>query len=284
METSVINRAKYAIVQRLLYLKGKSIFRSERPAYTILPEDNLVSGVTNEDFWDDLMKGDGNELLDSSKSPAKFCAAYSSSALVVNTFGPFRHSPSDLALADYSDFSEAQFERKCPTGSRGRKPNLDFLVSGPKITMALESKLLEIIRTKKPAEFKESYNSVIRTNADSAWQGMYKALLDNPTKFIHLDAAQLVKHYLGIRNTFRDSEIPKVFVYLFWEPTNSAEIPEYQEHRKEVTLFSRAVQESGIRFMALSYEELWQYWYKRSRWGGMSAHIEALRQRYELSI
>ena len=101
METSVRERAEEAVAKRLLSLTGKRIFRSEYPSYTSLPEDNLVTGVTREDFWDDLMEGDGNELLDSSKSPAKFCAACSSSALVVNTFGPFRNSAGNLVLADY---------------------------------------------------------------------------------------------------------------------------------------------------------------------------------------
>ena len=105
-----------------------------------------------------------------------------------------------------------------------------------------------------------------------------------PRFFSHLDAAQLVKHYLGIRHTFRDSPVAKVLVYLFWEPTNAEDIPESVKHRQEVELFSREVEESEIRFVDLSYRELWQYWSETSDWEGMSAHIEALRQRYELDI
>ena len=273
-----------AVAQRLLSIKGKAIFRSKPPGYTRLPEDNLVPGVTRGDFWDDLMEGDGKELLDSIRAPAKFCAAYSSSALVVNTFGPFRRSPSHLALADYSDFRESQFERKCPTGLRGRKPNLDFLAAGPKTIVAVESKFLETLRPAKAAEFKKSYKPLIETQAELAWQDIYKALLDHPTKFIHLDAAQLVKHYLGIRNTFRDRRVGKVLVYLFWEPTNAGDLPEFLEHRKEVALFSRAVEESEMRFVALSYSQLWQNWATGLGWGGMLAHIEELRLRYELNI
>ena len=283
MATSVRERAEAAVAQRLFSLKGKKIFRSKWPFHTKLPEDNLVTGVTRKDFWDDLKKGNGKELLDSPQAPAKFCAAYSSSALAVNTFGPFRHSPGNLVLAGHGDFSKSQFEQKCPTPLGWPPPNLDFLVDGPKIIVAVESKFLEPLVRPKP-KFAERYNSVIRNLAEPAWQGMYQSLLDKPTQFSHLDAAQLVKHYLGIRHTFRDSPVAKVLVYLFWEPTNAEDIPESVKHRQEVELFLREVEESEIRFVDLSYRELWQYWSEASGWEGMSAHIEALRQRYELDI
>ena len=150
--------------------------------------------------------------------------------------------------------------------------------------MAVESKFLETLRPTKEAEFKESYNQVIQTKAEPVWQDTYKALLVDPKKFIHLDAAQLVKHYLGIRNTFQDRRVTKVLVYLFWEPTNADDLPEFREHRREVELFSRAVEGSEIRFVALSYSQLWQNWSTESGWDDMLAHIEALTLRYELSI
>ena len=284
METSLRKRAEAAVAKRLRSIKGEAIFRGNPPGYTRSPEDNLVPGVTREDFWDDLTDGDGNELTDSPRAPAKFCAAYSSSALVVNTFGPFRRSPDHLSLDGYTDFRKSQFEQKCPTGLRGRKPNLDFLAAGPKNLVAVESKFLETLQPPKVAEFKESYNHVIQTKAEPVWQDTYKALLVDPKKYIYLDAAQLVKHYLGIRNTFQDRRVTKVLVYLFWEPTNADDLPEFLEHRREVELFSRAVEGSEIRFVALSYSQLWRNWSTESGWDGMLAHIEALRQRYELSI
>lgn len=76
----------------------------------------------------------------------------------------------------------------------------------------------------------------------------------------------------------------KVLVYLFWEPTNAEDIPEYRKHRQEVELFSREVEDSEILFLGISNSGLWRYWSKESRWRGMLAHIDSLRQRYELSI
>lgn len=281
-ETPIRKRAESAVAQRLVALKSEKIFRSKWPSHTKLPEDNLVTGVTRRDFWDDLEKADGNELSDS-PPPAKFCAAHSSSALAVNNFGPFRHSSGNLVLAGHGDFSNAKFERKCPTPLRGTPPNLDFLVDGPEFIVAVESKFLEPLLPTK-AKFANSYGTVIGSLDDPVWQTMYKSLIDEPTKFVHLDAAQLVKHYLGIRHTFRNYPQAKVLMYLFWEPTNVVDIPEFVNHRHEVDLFSKEVEESKIRFVAISYQGLWQYWSKESAWGGMAAHIQALRQRYELVI
>ena len=281
--TTLQERVEYAVAQRLRSLKGNEIFRSERPGYTMSPEENLVPGVTKIDFWKDLEEGDGSELSDSPRAPAKFCAAYSSSALVVNTFGPFRNSPEHLVLAGYSNFTQSQFERKCPTGLRGIPPNLDFFAAGSESLVAVESKFLETLRPRK-ASFKESYKTIMQTQAEPAWQSMYQSLLDDPKKYVHLDAAQLVKHYLGMRNTFRDCRIAKVLFYLFWEPNNAEDIPEFNKHRDEVALFSREVAESEIRFVDLSYPQLWQDWSKIAAWGSMAAHIDALKQRYELSV
>ena len=284
METSLRKRAQAAVAQRLNSIKGGTVFRSEPYTwYTREPVENLVPGVTREDFWDDLKDGNGNELLDSRQAPAKFCAAYSSAALAVNTFGPFRHSPGNLMLAGHVDFSESRFERKCPTPLNGPPPNLDFFAAGPKTLVAVESKFLETIDRPK-VSFSPRYETVIQTLAEPGWQDTYRALLDDPSKFTHLDAAQLVKHYLGIRNTFQDCRVTKVLVYLFWEPTNADDFPEFRQHRREVELFSRAVEGSEIRFVALSYSQLWQNWSTESGWDDMLAHIEALRQRYELSI
>ena len=282
--TTLQERVKNAVVQRLRSLKSEEIFRSERPGYTRSPEGNLIPGVTKADFWKDLEEGDGKELSDSPKTPAKFCAAYSSSALVVNSFGPFRNSPEHLVLAGYSNFNQSQFERKCPMGFGGRfQPNLDFFAAGPENLVVVESKFLETLRPRE-ASFKESYKTRMQTQAEPAWQNMYKSLLADSQRFVHLNAAQLVKHYLGIRNTFRDWQVAKVLLYLFWEPENAEDIAEFERHRNEVALFSREVEKSEIQFVALSYSQLWQDWLKGPGWAGLSAHTDALRQRYGFSI
>ena len=60
---------------------------------------NLIEGVKAEDFAEDLACAAGNELVSQDGKPEKFCAAHSSSALVVNSFGPFRNHPERLSWA-----------------------------------------------------------------------------------------------------------------------------------------------------------------------------------------
>jgi hypothetical protein len=276
-------RARSAITQRLRSLRGDEIFRKDRSGYTKLPGDNLIPGVTVSDFWEDLSLGKGGELCDSPTSPAKLCAAYSSSALAVNTFGPFRHFPERLVLAGYENFRESQFERKCPTGLRGTPPHLDFFVSGPEALVAIESKFLETLQPKK-ASFKASYDCVMQANSEPLWQRLYLNLVNDPAKFAYLDAAQLIKHYLGMRNTFRRCTTTQILLYLFWEPLNAADIPEVSEHRRELELFAGEVQQSTVRFVAFSYSQLLQAWSIASAWAGMSTHIKELERRYKISI
>ena len=104
-------RVEQEAARRLAGLKGDDIFRAAPAGYTKQPESNLIAGVTRDNFWADLSSGDGGELMDSPKGPAKFCAAHSSSALAVNSFGPFRRHPNRITLQGHSSFTEAQFER-----------------------------------------------------------------------------------------------------------------------------------------------------------------------------
>lgn len=275
--------AERVITERFRKLRGSEVLREKGSSHTKFSEDNLISGVEENDFWTDLSDGSGNELVDSGKTPAKFCAIYSSSALAVNNFGPFRNSPNNLVLANKGGFHCAKFERKCPTPLRGTPPHLDFLVYGSESIVAVESKFLELLAPKQ-VKFAESYRTIVWQPSESAWQTMYDSLVVEPTKFTHLDAGQLVKHYLGIRHTFRDWPQEKVLMYVFWEPKNAGEIPEYITHRKEVDLFSEAVSGSEINFVSISYPELWNYWSRESNWTGMAKHIEALKERYSHGI
>jgi len=87
--------------------------------YVSAPEENTLPGVELRQFAADLEQGDGNELQ------SKFLAAHSSSALAVNCFAPFRDAIVDLSLQGAIGFVSLQFERKCPTGLKGRRaPNL----------------------------------------------------------------------------------------------------------------------------------------------------------------
>ncbi len=283
--TNTRMRAEEGAVQHLLDSspKAPSYLRDPSSSYTRFCEQNLVLGVQSGDFWEDMSQGDGNELFDSERGPAKFCAAFSSSALAVNTFAPFRQNPERLSLLGLDGFNAAQFEYKLPTGLKGNSPNLDFVVIGDSSTICIESKFLEPLSPKE-AKFAESYSAAIDSTAESSWGEVYEYLKMKPNYYRHLDAAQLVKHYLGMRNTLGSTSENLVLLYLYWEPVNASDMEEFTRHREEVIDFTGRVESSDIEFRSLSYPQLWGDWEKAVGWKGMTAHLEHLRQRYFYAI
>ena len=274
--------AGQAAARRLRELKGSGIFRSSPSGYTTDPQLNLIPGVMPEDFEVDLQHGDGSELTDRGGEAAKFCAAYSSSALGVNSFGPFRRFPDRLLLSGLSSFEEAQFECKCPTGLKGNAPNLDFLARGSHAVIGVESKFLEPLGSKTTG-FADSYKALVDSEADDRWRHAYETLAAVPKTFRYLDAVQLVKHSLGLRHTF--SDVPELaLLYVFWEPTNSDQHREFAAHRDEVSQFTEWREGADVRFEALAYSALWQQWEENATWDGIGAHVSALRGRYAFDV
>lgn len=238
--------------------------------------DNLLPLVETADFESDLSAGDGNEL------ETKFRAAHSSSALAVNCFAPFRRRISELTLPIGGAFHDLQFERKCPTGLRGRRaPNLDVLLSGLTGIVGVESKLTEFLGRHR-AEFSPAYADQIRDERRE--QGYFREMLRlmaAPDGYVWLDAAQLIKHAFGLARTFKDH--PVTLLYLFWEPENPECSPEFAAHRQEIAAFAEQVAGSKPEFTAMSYPELWAAWRKETpEW--LSGHLDQLGDRYLIRI
>lgn len=269
--------------ERLEAVAVDSIFRSSHKNYTKYPPQNLIPGVEMTDFEEDLRSGAGNELKDRGNEPAKFCAAFSSSALAVNVFGPFRRGPQQLDLAGYTGFTKAQFEKRLPTGLSGTDPHVDFYAAGSSAVVCVESKFLEILWPKE-AKFADSYSEAIERLAEPAWSAVYLTLKANPQKYRFLDAAQLVKHYLGMRYSLGHLDTAQVLMYLYWEPENAEEFDLYLEHRTEVADFNRAIDGGEIAFVSQSYARLWADWRKGSEWDGMIEHLDHLEQRYSFAL
>lgn len=238
--------------------------------------ETLLSRVITQDFEADLSAGDGNELQ------TKFRAIHSSSGLAVNCFAPFRRQIADLLLQARDAFDGLQFERKCPTGLKGRRsPNLDVVLTGLNGIVGIESKLTEYLG-KHSADFSPAYAEQIR---DARREGGYFSemlrLMDAPNSYRLLDAAQLIKHAFGLAHTFRDR--PVTLLYLFWEPANPEASPIFAAHRAEIAEFAERVAGTTPRFLAMSYPELWSK-LEASGPDWVKAHIEELKARYLVSL
>lgn len=266
---STADLAKLAIRQRYNEISADKL---DARGYAASAERNLVPGVRLEDIQADFAQGSGNEL------EGKFRAAHSSSALAANTFGPWRKNPQLLSLLGETGFTLLQFEKQCPTGLGGIPPNLDFLVAGDDVVIGAESKFLEILTPKQP-KFAASYKPENLPQLEPCWARLIDDLKAGPEQY--LDAAQLVRHYLGLRNQpeFKGKKI--VLFYVFWEPENWSDFPEYRQHRAELAAFQAKIQDSEVSFAWMSYPQLWSQWESQ----GLSPnHIREIRMRYLLAI
>tara|TARA_B100000315_G_C14560669_1_gene580405 strand:+ start:1302 stop:2117 length:816 start_codon:yes stop_codon:yes gene_type:complete len=257
------------------YYEANSENSLDTNGYVSKPEYNLISGIEMDDFRGDFEEGSGNELY------KKFCAAHSSSALVVNTFARWRKEPSSLNIFGNTNFNTMKFEGKCSTGLKGTPPNLDILLSSDDSILGVESKFIEYLQPKKPLFSKSYQHKNLPQVEDEWWRLLEKVRNGNPQ---YLDIAQLIKHYLGLRylNTNEGFEnYETTLLYLFWEPENWEKYEIFINHRKEIEDFNNHVKSTAVRFVAKSYPELWKEWESQKN---TPSHIDNLRSRYSLLI
>ena len=294
MTTNLLDRAKYAAARQLRQVSDDASWRDPNyPDHLVDWWDNLLEGVMRADCEDDLGKSAGAETRDRRHKsgvimPAKFCAPHSSSALAVNTFGPFRRQPTHLRLNGHTGFTAMQFEYPCNNGlGTGHFPHFDFFAESPDGVIAVESKFLEPL-SDKVADFKPQYDGPFRGTdgraivAEEPWRAIFEELKCGTLHYDYIDAAQLVKHYLGLRVKFGQQN--RTLLYLFWEPKNVQDVAEFQAHRKEVIDFAERVKNCETRFAFVSYAELWREWETTSTWPNMPEHLARLRAHYRFAI
>ena len=221
----------------------------------------------------------GSELAQRRGHLPKFHAVHSSAALAANSFGAFLRDRADLPIAGAHFPGKTQLEVPCPTGLRGTPPTLDCLVDGPKV-LAVESKFLEPFSS-HTARFSDAYRGAT-ASMHPTWRSEFVRLVEDPTRYRHLDAAQIVKHYLGLKTNYANR--PVTLLYLYWAPSNADEVPACAIHRAELDEFSRSVRDATVRFAAMTYSELWEDWSSADQARWLREHANALRARYQMAI
>ena len=98
----------------------------------------------------------------------------------------------------------------------------------------------------------------------------------------HVGLEQLLKHALAL-NSHGDVR-PRHLLYCFWEPVNGAEINEVLEHRAEVGELQARVGDAAPSLHVMTYSGLFDEWSCLARPDWVGAHVDALRERYLLSI
>ena len=252
-------------------------------------EANLIQGVPFAQCREDYELGKGSELTGRNGQPPKMAAMFSSSALVVNTFGPWRSNPLTLALKRRPTFQSLKFEAACPNGLQqfsplATNPHLDVLLQSHDKVLGIESKCLEYLSPKE-ASFSSTYDKISDERNRSRWFQYIAVLQENSRLYRHLDVAQLIKHALGLSYTYAGKQQgPPEILYMFWEPINWKNFDEFKRHRDEIEQFATAIHGDSLRFEALSYSELWDDWQTRPSPDWLSQHVKNLRGRYDVDI
>lgn len=280
MSERLRKRIESVLSERLSGLHANWRHSEKYPFYCASPELNLLEGIELQNFEQDFRKGAGGELEPDGATPPKFSALISSSALVANCFGPFRHNPSSLPIGGLSGFDELRFEAQCPTGLGGTPPTLDVLFAAKDRVLAIESKFSEYFTT-KPAKFSKAYDQLLKTSFEPSWASIFSELKRDSLSYTPLDAAQLVKHYLGLRNTFPGQELS--LLYLYWESSNAEEHEISIRHREAANRFANRTKESTVRFEHMSYADLWREWAASSD-KFLVSHTAALLARYSIRL
>ena len=266
------------VVGRPLNSKNQVARRRDAVVPTV-SEAELSQSIT------DVQSGSGGELrIPKSGGHPPFHSIRSSCALAVSVFGPWRLNPSRLELAALTGFTRLQFEVKFPIldPSYGRKtpPNLDVVAWKGDHIVAVESKFVEQVDPKHPARIDALYDGAIKS-AHPSWRARAQQLRRNPDRYRFFNAAQILKHYLGLKAD-RLKLIggrPTTLMYLYWEPENPEAHPFFAKHRAEVGDFAEGVSDDRISFASLSYRELWDRW-KAQAPEYLRQHVTALEARY----
>ena len=262
---NTVDRAKRALWK-------KSGLRYNSKGYVEDAQLNLVPGVMPEMIKADYCHGRGQEWS------GKIRAIHSSAALAANTFGRWKTDPGKLELRGFSGFEVPKLEAQCRTGLKGTPPHLDVLLQSPGVVIGIESKLLEPLTPTKP-HFPASYSRNKLPLCEEPWWNLLEQVRHWPSS--HLDAAQLVKHYLGLRKQF-PADRKVILLYLYWKPLNAANVAEYSRHAEDLERFQNAISDKGaVEFISMDYLQLWESWAENDN---LAEHADLLQQRYCVEV
>ena len=229
----------------------------DKDGYTLACDANLFEPLSAF-ARRDLARGDGSEL-GKNGGRGKIQALHSSAALACNFFDYWRGRDLGIlerALGIPSRLCGLAFEGKFPTRLGGIAPNLDVVLyrcDGG--IVAIESKFTEpFVKSKAKSFLKPKYfpkgRGLWKDAGLLGCQSLAEDLRDGRARFEALDAAQLLKHMLGLALSGHDWSL----VCLRYSPGGMAE----EQHSKELKMFSQRIGPDSSRFLQLTYQSLFE--------------------------
>ena len=262
--------------------------------------DNLFLPLNDEEEKQ-FKESSGHELEDSKKSKAKMRAVDSSSALCVNFFLYLKRNNkldlicNALELDEGAAVSCSRFEKPYDTGTGKYKASIDFGMDlNNERSIDIESKYTEHHNIKHDSIIKQSYLDkknewLVRESLFSRlpfikdfvnkWElskyvNHKKTYIGRKSPYKYLDAAQLVRHLLGLCNQSK----PFTLVYLYYENLNNKEACD--THKNEIEKFSDILKKDGIDFKYCSYQSLYNEIKKELISDSDLEYLNYLKERY----
>jgi len=273
-----------------LELFGGTIPNKGEKNYLNSLSENIFNQKLSEETDKNFKEGDGSETKDSKTRLAKMKALHSSSALPVNVFqywqekdvspilyacGLINRRPFNSDTLPNAIKFEQKFEICDNKKDFPKKPNLDVVIEYDDNVYAIESKFTEPYNS-KPKGLREVYTSA---QLDDLWkdithlQDLAKEISPDNNEFKYLDAAQLIKHILGLKKQLGESSF--CLLYIWYDVIGNDGI----EHRKEIEKFAKIAKEDNIKFRHITYQEVMINLSKEFYFGN-EVYINYLTDRY----
>jgi len=243
-------------------LKGSEGKRG-RPTYTFDLNQNLYEPLL-EINRDQFLQGNGQEILGSQEKPAKMQALHSSSALGVNIFQYWQKRGLISEISSACGFcnrgnhvsKHIVFEEKYTIDSKFViPPNIDVVLhnntSSKYKLFAVECKFSEAYGGRGHGGLKSVYLADQNLWADlSNLEKLAREISPEDERYSYLHAAQLIKHILGLKTKLGNKDFR--LLYLWYDVLGK----EGADHRAEVEDFTEIAKSDGIKFHAMTYQEL----------------------------
>ena len=259
--------------QQVAWAKKNGVWFNSK-GYTETLDANLKFQISAE-AYSAFSVGLGKEIDPKQKYP-KMQALHSSSALVVNVFDYWLRANNVSDIAKACGFSGSatsmRYEAKHPTPI-GSVPHLDieFRSKGSNI-LAIESKFNESYEYHDWREIKEKYvNPVVWAGLPNCYRLVEEIYHDDHTFWTYLDAPQLLKHILGLTNTYGKRKF--TLLYLWYEIPSK----ESDDHKVEIKTFAEYVADDA-RFKSMTYQALFKRIEKIE--GVSQVYLDYIRSRY----
>lgn len=258
---SILQKQIIWAVRHGIHLAGSQGERG-RKAYTETLNDNLFRPLSPESE-ENFLRGDGGELKG---IPCRMQAVHSSSALAVNMFQywtgkdvPCIAHACGLCGKGNRSSERIRFEARYPVLKSAHKhPNVDVVIENGKgsefAAYAIESKFSEAYRATRKAHGMNPH--YLKRENSEMWsdipglRDLAHAVSPVDTTFGRLDAAQLIKHILGLKQEYGKKRFK--LLYLWYDAFGS----EGAVHRQETLRFSEAARADGIDFRSATYQEV----------------------------